>query len=247
MLVPLSREELRRKILAIFKHQSQKDVAPFPGPTDEREFWQRVEARNTTTAQEVDALGLDRLAALPELTGRIVEGTRVVAVARWVALANSSGLLPATLKCQGIRQMNSESPHGGILTAVRIWSTTRTGVPVCALPPSPGAKAPIGCFLSIEFGESRKLPGGVTLASASPSRNMTPLNETLLGPILGSPRKPAPKLPGGICPPKSGAVPGSALIRTLSGLTISNCATATVEPLHGPSTTSRASSTAPAL
>ncbi|HEY8310177.1 MAG TPA: glucosamine-6-phosphate deaminase, partial [Gemmatimonadaceae bacterium] len=31
VLVPLSEEELREKILAIFKHQSQKDRAPFPG------------------------------------------------------------------------------------------------------------------------------------------------------------------------------------------------------------------------
>jgi LmbE family N-acetylglucosaminyl deacetylase len=30
-LVPLSQEELRLKIQAIFKHQSQKDSAPFPG------------------------------------------------------------------------------------------------------------------------------------------------------------------------------------------------------------------------
>jgi glucosamine-6-phosphate deaminase len=56
-LVPLSQEELRLKIQAIFKHQSQKDSAPFPGP-DEREFWQRVEARNTGTAAELDRLGL---------------------------------------------------------------------------------------------------------------------------------------------------------------------------------------------
>jgi glucosamine-6-phosphate deaminase len=57
ILVPLSEEELRRKILAIFKHQSQKDKAPFPGP-DEREFWQRVEDRNRGTAAYVDKLGL---------------------------------------------------------------------------------------------------------------------------------------------------------------------------------------------
>ncbi|HEX6314480.1 MAG TPA: glucosamine-6-phosphate deaminase, partial [Gemmatimonadaceae bacterium] len=44
-LVPLSQDELRLKIQAIFKHQSQKDSAPFPG-LDDREFWQRVEARN---------------------------------------------------------------------------------------------------------------------------------------------------------------------------------------------------------
>jgi len=56
-LVPLAQEELRIKIQAIFKHQSQKDTAPFPGP-DEREFWQRVEARNTGTAAELDRLGL---------------------------------------------------------------------------------------------------------------------------------------------------------------------------------------------
>ncbi len=57
-LVPLSQEELRRKIQAIFKHQSQKDSAPFPGPVDDREFWQRVEARNTGTADELNRLGL---------------------------------------------------------------------------------------------------------------------------------------------------------------------------------------------
>jgi glucosamine-6-phosphate deaminase len=56
-LVPLSQEELRLKIQAIFKHQSQKDTAPFPGQ-DDREFWQRVEARNKGTAAELDALGL---------------------------------------------------------------------------------------------------------------------------------------------------------------------------------------------
>jgi len=64
VLVPLSREELRRKILAIFKHQSQKDVAPFPGPYDEREFWQRVEARNTNTARDMDRLGLPEFHAM---------------------------------------------------------------------------------------------------------------------------------------------------------------------------------------
>jgi glucosamine-6-phosphate deaminase len=57
VLVPLSAEELRRKILAIFKHQSQKDVAPFPGP-DPREFWQRVEDRNRGTAELLRKAGL---------------------------------------------------------------------------------------------------------------------------------------------------------------------------------------------
>jgi glucosamine-6-phosphate deaminase len=57
-LVPLSQEELKLKIQAIFKHQSQKDSAPVPGAHDEREFWQRVEARNKETAATLDRLGL---------------------------------------------------------------------------------------------------------------------------------------------------------------------------------------------
>jgi len=57
VLVPLSEGELRRKIMAIFKHQSQKDKAPFPG-SDEREFWQRTEARNRGTADLLARLGL---------------------------------------------------------------------------------------------------------------------------------------------------------------------------------------------
>ena len=57
VLVPLSQEELRLKIQAIFKHQSQKDSAPFPGQ-DDREFWQRVQHRNTETAAQLNQLGL---------------------------------------------------------------------------------------------------------------------------------------------------------------------------------------------
>ena len=63
ILVPLSEEELRTKILAIYKHQSQKDKAPFPGQ-DEREFWQRVEERNMGTARIVDQLGLPEYFAM---------------------------------------------------------------------------------------------------------------------------------------------------------------------------------------
>jgi glucosamine-6-phosphate deaminase len=63
VLVPLSEEELRLKIEAIFKHQSQKDRAPFPG-LDDREFWQRVEERNKTTAKQVDQLGLPEYFAM---------------------------------------------------------------------------------------------------------------------------------------------------------------------------------------
>jgi glucosamine-6-phosphate deaminase len=63
VLVPLSEDELRCKILAIFKHQSQKDRAPFPGQ-DDREFWQRVEERNKNTAAVVDRLGLPEYFAM---------------------------------------------------------------------------------------------------------------------------------------------------------------------------------------
>ena len=64
VLVPLSQDELRAKVLAIFKHQSQKDTAPFPGGHDDREFWQRVETRNLETAAHVDRLGLPEYFAM---------------------------------------------------------------------------------------------------------------------------------------------------------------------------------------
>ncbi|MCA8833069.1 glucosamine-6-phosphate deaminase [Hymenobacter pini] len=57
MAVPLSPQELTRKRRAIFKHQSQKDRPLFPG-ADQREFWQRAEERNRTTARLYDQLGL---------------------------------------------------------------------------------------------------------------------------------------------------------------------------------------------
>jgi glucosamine-6-phosphate deaminase len=64
VLVPLSQEELRAKTLAIFRHQSQKDTALFPGAHDDREFWQRVEARNLDTAARADRLGLPEYFAM---------------------------------------------------------------------------------------------------------------------------------------------------------------------------------------
>jgi len=64
VLVPLSQDELRAKVIAIFKHQSQKDTAPFPGGHDDREFWQRVEARNVETAAHADRLGLPEYYAM---------------------------------------------------------------------------------------------------------------------------------------------------------------------------------------
>jgi glucosamine-6-phosphate deaminase len=63
MAVPLSPDEVERKRLAIFRHQSQKDRAMFPG-TDPREFWQRAEDRNRATANLYDKLGLAQYAAI---------------------------------------------------------------------------------------------------------------------------------------------------------------------------------------
>jgi len=64
MAVPLSPDELRRKRFAIFRHQSQKDRAMFPGPYDSREFWQRAEERNMATAKLYDTLGLPEYHAI---------------------------------------------------------------------------------------------------------------------------------------------------------------------------------------
>lgn len=63
MAVPLSPTEVSRKRTAIFKHQSQKDRALFPGP-DMREFWKRAEDRNRDTAQLFDKLGLAEYEAI---------------------------------------------------------------------------------------------------------------------------------------------------------------------------------------
>jgi glucosamine-6-phosphate deaminase len=63
-VVPLSPEELERKKLAVFRHQSQKDRAMFPGGSDRREFWQRAEDRNRHTAKVYDQLGLPEFYAL---------------------------------------------------------------------------------------------------------------------------------------------------------------------------------------
>jgi len=63
MAVPISPEELKRKRRAIFKHQSQKDSALFPG-SDKREFWMRAEDRNHATAEEYNRLGLAEYEAI---------------------------------------------------------------------------------------------------------------------------------------------------------------------------------------
>lgn len=63
MAVPLSPEEVKRKRLAIFKHQSQKDHPVFPGD-DSREFWVRAEDRNKETAKAYNQLGLAEYEAM---------------------------------------------------------------------------------------------------------------------------------------------------------------------------------------
>jgi glucosamine-6-phosphate deaminase len=63
MAVPMSPDELMRKRKAIFKHQSQKDSALFPG-SDAREFWQRAEDRNKGLAIQYNQLGLAEYEAM---------------------------------------------------------------------------------------------------------------------------------------------------------------------------------------
>lgn len=58
MAVPISPPEAYNKRHSIYRHESQKDRAMFPGPTDKREFWQRAEDRNKNTAEIYDKLGL---------------------------------------------------------------------------------------------------------------------------------------------------------------------------------------------
>ncbi len=63
MSVPVGPKDMQRKKNAIFKHQSQKDSAMFPG-NDNREFWQRAEQRNKQTAYNFNALGLAEYEAM---------------------------------------------------------------------------------------------------------------------------------------------------------------------------------------
>jgi glucosamine-6-phosphate deaminase len=62
--VPLSPRDLQLKRAAIFRHESQKDSALFPGPDDPREFWQRAEDRNRHTAAVYNQIGLPEYFAL---------------------------------------------------------------------------------------------------------------------------------------------------------------------------------------
>ncbi|MDC6367556.1 MULTISPECIES: glucosamine-6-phosphate deaminase [Flavobacteriaceae] len=63
MAVPIGPKDMERKKNAIFKHQSQKDAAMFPG-NDEREFWQRAEQRNKETARKYNSLGMAEYEAM---------------------------------------------------------------------------------------------------------------------------------------------------------------------------------------
>ena len=63
MAVPMSPDQVMKKRLGIFKHQSQKDGVVFQGE-DSREFWQRAEERNSGTAHLYDQLGLAEYEAM---------------------------------------------------------------------------------------------------------------------------------------------------------------------------------------
>lgn len=61
--VPLSPEVVLKKREAIFKHESQKDSAFYPG-ADKREFWVRAEDRTRNTAEVYNELGLPEYFAI---------------------------------------------------------------------------------------------------------------------------------------------------------------------------------------
>jgi glucosamine-6-phosphate deaminase len=63
MAIPMSPEQVMKKRFGIFIHQSQKDMVPFQG-SDNREFWQRAEDRNSNTANLYAQLGMTSYAAM---------------------------------------------------------------------------------------------------------------------------------------------------------------------------------------
>ena len=63
MAIPMSPSQVVQKRHGIFIHQSQKDGVVFQG-SDDREFWERAEARNAATAELYDKLGLPKYAAM---------------------------------------------------------------------------------------------------------------------------------------------------------------------------------------
>ncbi|CAG0971936.1 putative glucosamine-6-phosphate deaminase 2 [Phycisphaerales bacterium] len=98
MAVPLSPEELARKRIAIFKHESQKDKALFPGPNDPREFWQRAEDRNRGTARLYDKLGLAEYEA--------IEG-----FVRWVPSASDGSVADGLMGARNALTLSSPTPR----------------------------------------------------------------------------------------------------------------------------------------
>jgi len=63
LAVPLSPQEVIRRRRAIFRHETQKDLALFPGG-DRREFWQRTEDRSRRMADAYNNLGLAEYEAI---------------------------------------------------------------------------------------------------------------------------------------------------------------------------------------
>ena len=63
LAVPLSPQEVLRRRRAIFRHETQKDQALFPGG-DRREFWQRTEDRSRQLAVAYNDLGLAEYEAI---------------------------------------------------------------------------------------------------------------------------------------------------------------------------------------
>ena len=63
MAVPMSPDQVLQKRFGIFKHQSQKDGVVFQGE-DSREFWQRAEERNHSTAELYNNLGFTEYEAI---------------------------------------------------------------------------------------------------------------------------------------------------------------------------------------
>lgn len=63
LAVPLSPQEVMRRRRAIFRHETQKDQALFPGD-DRREFWQRTEDRSRRLAESYNTLGLAEYEAI---------------------------------------------------------------------------------------------------------------------------------------------------------------------------------------
>ncbi|GKT18107.1 N-acetylglucosaminyl phosphatidylinositol deacetylase-related like protein [Aduncisulcus paluster] len=63
MFVVMSPTDIEQKKEAIFRHESQKDHALFPGD-DAREFWQRAADRNRDAAETLATLGLPRFSSI---------------------------------------------------------------------------------------------------------------------------------------------------------------------------------------